>query len=217
MCNIYFVRHGESIANADNLVGISLSPLSILGTEQTKILDEKLSGIDFSAIYSSEFRRALETAEIIAHGHKIQTDKRLNEWNIGRLDGKSQNEFDKRTSVYFDKKSIAELDNAFSLRLFSEMETPEEVARRINFFIKEISANNLGKNILAITHGAVLGFLLIHLGYLKLNQLPEFGKIIPNTNFVQILSDGKNIKLKFQDAKLGTRSTFLRISSDFKT
>lgn len=148
-CSIYFIQHGESLANINSLVGISSSPLSSVGIKQTKILSRNLARIDFAAIYSSEFKRTKETAKIIADERriKIEIDRRLNEWNIGRLDGNSQYQFDKETSAYFSGNSGLKSDERFRLRLFPEMETPEEIVKRMTLFIKERSSEHLGKNI----------------------------------------------------------------------
>lgn len=189
-CTIYFVRHGQSLANINDLVGVSSSPLSQLGREQAEKLKENLSGINFSAVYSSGFERAKETAAILVGERNFEVDRRLNEWNIGKLDGVSQAEFNNKTSIYFNES--IDPTKALKYRLFPAMETPQELLDRLSSFINEKSRLHLGQNILAITHGAALGFLLVSLGYLKLEQLPDFGKLIPNTNFIKIVADVKN-------------------------
>ena len=194
-CTIFFVRHGESEANVKNLVGITKCHLSSKGKKQAEILNKNLEGVNFETIYSSEFERAKETAEIIAHGREVKIDGRLNEWNIGRLDGVGQSEFDQETNVYFDKNNKLGDSERFITRLYPEMETPKEVSERMSLFIKEKAQRYPGKNILAVTHAAALGFLLIQHKRLKFEQMPIFGKMIPNTSYIRILSDGDTIEL----------------------
>lgn len=66
---IYFVRHGASQANEDNLTAGQLnSPLSQKGREQAEKLGEQLQkkGFYFDTIVSSDLNRSQETAQIIA-------------------------------------------------------------------------------------------------------------------------------------------------------
>jgi len=80
---IYLVRHGESIANAKGIhQGQKIdTSLSKKGLEQAQKIAERLKDEDFEIIYSSDLKRAYETAKEIAkfHNSKIVKDKRLRE------------------------------------------------------------------------------------------------------------------------------------------
>ena len=84
---IILVRHGESEANAKGISqGQKLdSPLSKKGLEQAKKVTERLSEEKIDFIYSSDLKRAKQTAEIINKEHKLKIsfDKRLRERNHG--------------------------------------------------------------------------------------------------------------------------------------
>lgn len=66
----YLVRHAQSLANAklDTSLNSGLSPL---GLKQVEALERRFSGTQFTAIYSSPFRRCLETALPIAGRHGL--------------------------------------------------------------------------------------------------------------------------------------------------
>lgn len=64
--NIYFVRHGQSEANALLVHQPDDVPLSPEGIRQADILAERFSRIDVDVIFSSNLTRARETAEAIA-------------------------------------------------------------------------------------------------------------------------------------------------------
>ena len=69
--DITFVRHGESVGNAENrLQGQSEFPLSEKGRAQALSLAErwKGDGVSFDYVIASPLGRAFETAEIIASG-----------------------------------------------------------------------------------------------------------------------------------------------------
>ncbi len=62
----YFVRHGQSHDNAAPVFQAPNSPLSELGRWQASRVAERISKLPFQALIASTFRRASETAEVIA-------------------------------------------------------------------------------------------------------------------------------------------------------
>ncbi len=70
---VYFVRHGESEGNRKLLRQGSEEPLSAQGRLQALALGRRTSTIPLDAIYSSDYKRAHETAEEI----KEHTNKRI--------------------------------------------------------------------------------------------------------------------------------------------
>lgn len=86
---IILTRHGESEANKQGIIqGQAIdSPLSKNGKKQAKALAKRLKNKKISAIYSSDLKRAMETANEIAkiHSLKIIPDKRLREFDAGYL------------------------------------------------------------------------------------------------------------------------------------
>lgn len=95
---IYLVRHGESQANVDVVFAGRRhnSPLTKKGREQAHAEGERIlrEGIIIDRIFTSSADRAVQTAEIIAavigvDQDRIKHDKRLSEYDLGELDGKS--------------------------------------------------------------------------------------------------------------------------------
>ncbi|CAG0950719.1 putative phosphoglycerate mutase [Myxococcaceae bacterium] len=87
---LLFVRHAESIWNAERRwQGWGDPRLSERGLEQAAALAARLGGDPVEAIVSSDLRRALETAQILADalGVGVRTDLRLRERDIGRWSG----------------------------------------------------------------------------------------------------------------------------------
>ena len=91
---LYLVRHGESEANVAGLLqGQTHGALTAAGREAAARLGRTLASLSVSdrptAILTSDLRRAVETAEIIADAlgatpHLIPAAR---EWNVGVLDG----------------------------------------------------------------------------------------------------------------------------------
>lgn len=95
--NFVFLRHGESIGNAESRwQGQSDYALTERGRAQARALAErwKSEAAKFDLIVSSPLVRAKETAEIIASalGAKIELDPLLLERNIGEMEGLTMEE-----------------------------------------------------------------------------------------------------------------------------
>ncbi|MHA1166692.1 MAG: histidine phosphatase family protein [Candidatus Hodarchaeales archaeon] len=107
MNRIYLIRHGQSEIHGCPWK-TSCLPLSKLGIEQAKITSRWLAGINFSIIFSSPLRRALQTAEIIAepHGLPVIQINGLREIDTGIFSDKTNKEVEEINSEY---KSVIEL------------------------------------------------------------------------------------------------------------
>ena len=63
---VYFVRHGQSVANISAVYQPPDSPLSAEGWKQARCIARRIAKLSFGALISSPFRRAKETAQAIA-------------------------------------------------------------------------------------------------------------------------------------------------------
>jgi 2,3-bisphosphoglycerate-dependent phosphoglycerate mutase len=95
--NLYLIRHGESVYNAEGRIqGHSDVPLSELGRRQGVAAAEVLASLALDALFASPLQRAYETAEIIAARLKlpIRLDDRLKEIDVGIFQGLLRTELD---------------------------------------------------------------------------------------------------------------------------
>src|SRR5258708_39498727 len=87
---LLLIRHGQSEGNAERRFGgHTATPLSALGRKQAQATAEALASEQFTAIYSSDLARAIETAEPLAQltGLKIEASKNLRERSVGVMEG----------------------------------------------------------------------------------------------------------------------------------
>lgn len=88
---LWLLRHGESTWNALGLVQgqVTLPTLTAAGLDQARTLALMLAGEPIRALYSSDLRRALQTAEPIGRslGLDVKTDARLQERALGTAEG----------------------------------------------------------------------------------------------------------------------------------
>lgn len=89
---VYFVRHGESHANADRIFANRRSLVADLtskGRSQARELARKLRQERITHVYTSPLPRAQQTANIIARelGLSPMTTDALREYDVGELEG----------------------------------------------------------------------------------------------------------------------------------
>lgn len=96
---VYFVRHGECIANVKGVIagGADDSPLTELGKEQAKETAQNLKGIDFDIIISSPMSRTVDTTRIIIEvlglNKEISIKPEFTERNVGEFTGKPKEDY----------------------------------------------------------------------------------------------------------------------------
>ncbi len=88
---LLLARHGETDDNREpiRVQGFRDTPLNETGRGQAAELAERLTGAGLRSLWSSDLRRARETAEIVGArtGLQPQLDPRLREANRGRWEG----------------------------------------------------------------------------------------------------------------------------------
>lgn len=93
------IRHGSTDWNIqDRFQGQSDIPLNEIGLQQANALSRRLKNENINAIYSSDLKRAQETAQIIAKYHQDQTvlDPKLREIDFGDWEGLTYKDIQQR-------------------------------------------------------------------------------------------------------------------------
>jgi broad specificity phosphatase PhoE len=88
---VWLVRHGATTAPPDTAIGATDLPLSDEGLEQARILAADLASRPLVRVLSSDLRRALSTADVIAAAHHLvaETTPALREIDFGSWEGRS--------------------------------------------------------------------------------------------------------------------------------
>ncbi|KAF8012429.1 hypothetical protein BT93_I0553 [Corymbia citriodora subsp. variegata] len=153
---IIVVRHGQTDWNADYRIQGHLDvKLNETGRRQTSVVADRLSKeCEISAIYSSDLKRAMETAEVIAATCgvvEVIKDPDLREQNPGKLQGLSEGE---ATNIY------PQIFKAYrSSRWDQEIpggESKDQVYQRCTSRLQKIGLKHKGERIVVVTHGTVL-------------------------------------------------------------
>lgn len=187
-CTIYLTRHGETEWNVKKLIqGQKDIPLNEKGRNQAKKLSEKLKRVKFDAIYSSDLKRATETAKIIVGKRKLRIieSKALRERYFGKYQGVSF-EKNKKTLEFINALKTSEKNE-------KEIESEQKMVKRFVNYIREVSVRNLDKTILIVTHAGPIRLFLMDLNFKTYENLSEGD--INNLSFVQIISDDVSFKI----------------------
>ncbi|KAK8606829.1 hypothetical protein V6N13_052585 [Hibiscus sabdariffa] len=154
---IIVVRHGETAWNATGRIqGHMDVELNEVGRQQAASLAERLSREpEISAIYSSDLKRALETAETIAAScgkFEVIKDPDLRERHLGDVQGLLFREA---------AKVCPEAYRAFSSRATNQVipgggESLDQLYHRATSSIQRIIQKHKGKRIVVVTHGGVI-------------------------------------------------------------
>lgn len=165
---VTIVRHGETEWNvASRFQGQKDSRLSDLGIEQAQALAKRAARCRFDVLYSSDLGRARQTARAITEktGLIAQECESLRERHMGIFEGLTRTEVEARypeeIALYYGPNPDYQVPEGESFR---------QSADRFTKGIEDLARQHLGKNILIVAHGGVLG------GFLRnvLGVLPEY-------------------------------------------
>ena len=184
------VRHGESVNNKRGIIAGD-SPLTDKGREQARLTKKALAGLKFDAIYSSDLKRAVETAYIIA-GKDVPENHRLpglRERDFGALEGKSEKlheeEHQKRIGMSHEENWV--------YKHVPDTESDYELSARFVLALQELAENNPGKTILVAAHGGAIRATLMKLHGLTYHRIPNGS--FKNAGYVELTYDDHNFKV----------------------
>jgi 2,3-bisphosphoglycerate-dependent phosphoglycerate mutase len=183
MKNILLIRHGQSEWNKLNLfTGFKNIELSEQGIEEANKAGQNFKNLDikFNIVFTSELKRAQETAKIILQNldqwdflnneGKIISNINLNERDYGDLTGLNK----KETAEKFGEEQVHKWRRGYSDQP-PNGESLEDVVRRVTKYFDEVIKpaiqSNENDNILIAAHGNSLRALLIVMNIYEPNNI----------------------------------------------
>ena len=149
---ILLVRHGETDWNLERRVqGHADRPLSETGHEQARALADDLAREPIDAVYSSDLRRAFDTARVVAErrGLPVTRVPDLREKDFGTWEGLT------------DREILERFPEARS-GSWGDAETSDEMRLRVLGALRRIAAAHPEGRVLVVAHGGPLGAVLAH-------------------------------------------------------
>jgi probable phosphoglycerate mutase len=173
---LLLARHGETDWNRERRwQGHADPPLNDLGREQARQLADRLAGEPLAAIYSSDLRRAHETASIVARGKgmDVLVDRDLREIDIGRWSGLTHDEIRVRFPDDFRRwregRTVVGRGG----------ETHEELTTRVLAAARRIAAAHPAEAVLIVSHGGALKTLALHAEAIERDRRLENCGVVP--------------------------------------
>jgi broad specificity phosphatase PhoE len=185
----YFVRHADK-ARGDFFnarLRHQDQPISRIGRGQAGRLARYLRRKEISSLYVSEYVRTAQTAKPLARKLGIQpvTDPRLNEIDIGSLEGLPDEEF----RVRHPETWKAYMDRSTDFR-WPGGETGQEAQQRIAAFLSEQPGRS--GNIAAVAHDGIIRLLFCHI--MKIPVSRRFELTLDTTGIMEIEWDVKRVR-----------------------
>ena len=136
---LYLTRHGETVDNANKIMqGQVQGQLNEVGVRQAEELCNRLAGNHFDVFLSSDLKRAIDTARILAAPHNLDivTTPLLRERDWGTFTGR----------YIPDLQGVEWPDDVEPLNV---------LLQRAAEFLEYVKVNYGGKQVLAVGHGII--------------------------------------------------------------
>lgn len=162
---LFLIRHGETKWNRElRFQGHADLELNQRGLEQAQITAHFLAEHRFDRFYSSDLKRAGQTAEVLAAPHNLPVSARkdLREINYGDWEGQTYRQLWEQEPQSLEKWS----QDPSAIKPPGGETLPDFQLRVVNFFFSLIK-ESAGKRIVVICHG---GTLMVYLAYIL--QMP---------------------------------------------
>lgn len=169
MTNFLLVRHGQTDWNAARRYqGQADIPLNETGIRQAHSLAQCLNGQNYTALYASDLKRAVQTAAILAQplNLEINIDIRLREICQGVWEGLSFDEV--------QEKYAEDLKHGFEDPTYSRApggESVAEVAARMAAAANDIASLHPAGRVLIVSHGLAVSTLFCQANDIPLNDV----------------------------------------------
>jgi 2,3-bisphosphoglycerate-dependent phosphoglycerate mutase len=161
LTKLYFIRHGQSVGNSEGRFGgHTPTPLSLLGQSQAELTAQALQKLRFTAIYSSDLRRAVQTAEPLAHlsSLDVETNSAFRERSVGVLEGLTFNEAEKEFPSDYEALITRDIHH-----VITNGESYAQLLERTTKALGEILEKNIGGRIAIFAHTGTICFMTLKL------------------------------------------------------
>ncbi len=154
MARLILVRHGETDWNrTGHYQGHTDIELSAIGLRQAERLRDRLDSQRIDAVYSSDLKRALLTAQIITSKRDLTVIhcRELREIDFGELEGVTHDKMQRHYPNWVDMSPDVSFPGGESLN---------QLISRIKLFVSRLVEHSVDKTILVVAHGGALRVLV---------------------------------------------------------
>ncbi len=194
---IYITRHGQTYWNdTGKTQGVKDIPLTDKGKEQARKLARRLLNEDIQMIYTSDLKRAVETAGIIGKeiGRTYKVTPCLREANFGNWEGYTINEIDE---IFPGQLDMWYRDPDFCPPGGESMNC---VKKRVDDFIDQMKEIKIDKDqgILVVSHALTSKILITELLGLPISFIKKIKQSNVGLTIIRV-TEGKSVLLLHND------------------
>jgi len=190
LTTLFLVRHGQTEWNLGNRIQGQLdSPLTPLGVNQSINMQQKLLSKNIDIAYSSPLLRAVETTALIIDKWKIKmiTRYNLSEMQLGPWQGKTYEEIQQNYP-----EEYVNFCNKPDQYCLTGAENYADFQQRVIAEIQSIFYNNIGKNILVVSHGIAIKVFIAYVLKMNLTEIVNLAT----------LDNGTCLTLKYESEQI---------------
>lgn len=159
--HVVIIRHGQSQGNAEGRFGGHTdTPLSPRGRRQAEATAKALASEKFTAIYSSDLPRAIETASPLARltGVKLETTDALRERSVGVMEGLTFEEAAEQHPEQYQALLRRDFEH-----VLAGGESYRQTLDRASRMLDEAIEQHRGGRIALFAHTGTICILILHL------------------------------------------------------
>ncbi len=183
MVKLIFIRHPEVSWNKQQrYLGKTDIALDRQGKKQAKLISNYLKNKNIFAVYSSNLKRAYQTASIVAKYHflDVRKDAGLNEIDFGGWEGMTFNQIQKK----YPKLARKYLSDPLNTKI-PKGESLLKFRNRVNKALKKILSHEKG-TIVIISHAGVNRIIICSLFRLPLSYFWQIKQDVGAINIIEI-------------------------------
>lgn len=195
MTRLILIRHGETDYSLKNkYCGFSNPSLNDKGIWQAKKLADRLGDPSSVKVYSSDLKRAYETAKIIFKNNSIEKIADFREMNFGLFEGLKYEEIVRRyPKLYRDW-----VDNPEKVRI-PNGEGLRDLRKRVKDRLSLILCQQPGKTLAVVTHSGPIRVILCDALKLGLNMFWQIGQETGALNIIDYAKESSPAVVKVND------------------
>ena len=146
---LHLLRHTKTACNDGICYGFADVELANTFTQDLKTVQQKISGITFSRIYSSPLKRCAMLAQSLNCNGQVIYDDRLKELNFGRWENKSWDEISQTP------EAVAWFDDFINIPC-PQGESYSMLRNRAETFLNDVTKRHSLDSALVVTHGGTI-------------------------------------------------------------
>jgi len=195
MTRLILIRHGETDYSLERrYCGFADPSLNSNGLSQVQKLADSLEGITVDKVYSSDLKRAYETAGIVFRDQPIDQISDFREINFGSFEGlRFKEAVEKYPKLYRDW-----IDHPESIKI-PEGESLSELNQRVLSKLASILSENDDKTIALVAHGGSIGVIFCSLLNLGLEKIWDIRQDLSALNIIDYPKGQVPIVIKRND------------------